>query len=132
MWTWNDAPLKLAGSVLAFVVGTTTSVYKGVEFIDARNDARYAKAAEGQLTGLRLEELILTIRQKAIQEQVWAIESCYGTDMFDAPGPVREQYRQMVIDLADVKMQIQSVMQAYRASGYNASDTYYHYEQPHR
>ena len=128
MWNYSDDPLKLAGTVLALVVGVTTSTYKGVEFVDAR----YAKSGDVQLTNLRLEEKILTDRTVAIQSRIWTLEDRYGVDLFEAPGTVKEQYRQMVVDLADVKAQIQSVMQAYRAGGYPASDSYYSYEQPHR
>ena len=128
MWNYSDDPLKLAGTILALVVGATTSTYKGIEFVDAR----YAKSGEVQFTNLRLEEKSLTDRVAAIQSRIWSLEDRYGTDLFEAPAPVKEEHRQMVADLADIHRQIQSVMGAYRTGGHAASDTYYKYEQPHR
>lgn len=127
-WTWSESPIRIASTVLALVVGGTTATYQGVAFVDAR----YAKSADAQLTNLRLEEKILTDRVAAIQSRIWSLDDRYGVDLFEAPGPVKEEYRQMAADLMDTKTQIQSVITAYRTGGYPASDTYYHYEQPHR
>ena len=84
-----------------------------------------------QFTDLRLEEKILTDRVRAIQERMWSVEDRYPV-LTLAPVAVREEYRQMVADLADVQRQIQSVMDTYRQVGYPASSDYYHYERPYR
>ena len=122
---------KALGAIVAVVGG----LYTGGTWIDAR----FAKTSDIQtlrsdarFTNLRLEEKILTDRTVAIQTRLWSLEDRHGRDLTTAPSSVREEYRQMAVDLADVRRQIQSVMEQYRAVGYPATDSYYRYEQPHR
>ena len=127
--------LQTVGAWIGTMTALVGALYSGSFWIETR----YAKTSEMQavqsdarFTSLRLEEKILTDRVAAIQSRLWSLEDRYQGGINTAPNPVREEYRQMVIDLADVQRQIQSVMAAYRAVGYPASPTYYHYEQPHR
>ncbi len=125
---------KAAGLVAA--LGASIGVlYSGVSFIDGR----YAKMPEVEqvrtdmtLTSLRLEEKILTDRVAAIQQRLWKIEDRYGEDLAGAPMSVKEEHRQMDLDIAEVHDKIKSVMDAYRHGGYQASDSYYKYERPLR
>ena len=123
-----------AGKAVGAVVALVGGLYSGGAWVDTR----YAHVSEvrqvehrHQFTDLRLEEKILTDRVRAIQERMWSVEDRYPV-LTTAPVAVREEYRQMVADLADVQRQIQSVMDTYRQVGYPASSEYYHYERPHR
>ena len=111
------------------------SLYTGGSWLDARyahTEAVDALTSDTRFTNLRLEEKILTDRVAAIQTRMWSLEDRYHHDLTTAPPAVREEYRKMVVDLDDVRQQIQSVMAQYRAVGYPATMDYYRYERPHR
>jgi hypothetical protein len=124
-----------AGKMTSAAVVVVTALYSGGTFIDARfaktNEVKGLQSSM-RLTNLRLEEKILVDRTVAIQHRMWSLEDRYGRDLVTAPPAVKEEYRQMVVDLADIQKQIAALMDAYRAGGYNASDEYYHYERPRR
>lgn len=94
-------------------------------------DDRYAKAPQVDVLHLRLEEKILTDRERHVQEQLWELEDQY-MDLAKAPTRVHDEYRQMQVDLAQVKQEIAQVIETYRRSGYPFTESYYQYERPRR
>ena len=91
-------------------------------------DSQYAKATDMKLVQLRLEEKILTDREAVIQQRIWSIEDRYDDFLKVAPAAVKEEHRQMVMDLEKIKQEISSVMDMYHEKGYPATDSYYKYE----
>jgi predicted nucleic acid-binding Zn-ribbon protein len=120
-------PIELSMKTLSWIgaAGVAISTMAGgVTFVDSR----YAKSPQVELIQLRLEEKILTDREAAVQQRIWRVEDRYQTTLTNAPETVKEEYRQMQIDLSQIRHEIQAVMETYHQQGYPATDSYYKYE----
>jgi hypothetical protein len=122
---------KIIGPAIALIVG----MYNGGMWVNSHfaktTDIQDIKASN-RFRDLRFEEKVMTDRGTAIQLRLWRIEKLYPKGVSTAPVAVQELYRQMVVDQAEVRRQVQNIMETYRTVGYPATDDYYRYEQPIR
>jgi hypothetical protein len=115
--------MELPTKIISFIGAGGTALatlWGGASFVDTR----YAHAPNVVLIEMRLEQKILTDRAAQLQQRVWKIEERYGTDLFEAPGTVREEYRQLKLELQDLGEEINAVQQEYRRQG-SAGSRYY-------
>lgn len=110
---------KLIGFVGAGGTALAT-LWGGASFVDTR----YAHAPDVVKIEFRLEQKILTDRASQIQQRLWKIEDRYSTDLFEAPAMVKEEYRQLKEELADLDNELTSIQQDYRRQG-GSSNRYY-------
>lgn len=122
MWTWNEAPFKIASAAVGAIALTVSSGYKAVSW---HNDT-FAERNDVVLVEMRLEQKILTDRSSQIQQRMWKIEDRYGLDLKDAPETVKEEYRQLQDELDDLDKELVVLQQEYRqmnrGSGYYGKD----------
>ncbi len=76
------------------------------------------------LIDMRLESKILTDRYTLLQQRLWKIEDRYGVDLFEAPGPIKEEYRTIKAEMTALEHEINVVQQEYRRRG-SSSNQYY-------
>ena len=114
-----ELPTKLITGIGA--VGTAlATLWGGTEFVDNR----YAKQGDFVMVEMRLDQKILTDRRTTLRERMRDIEQRYGEDLFDAPGPMREQYKTMKDELADLDQEINGIQRDYRSKGSSANRYY--------
>lgn len=117
-----DVPtlIKYGGPALA-VLGT---FYGGATFThDKLQEIEQIQYTVADLD-TRLEQKILNDRFTILEQRIQDIEIRYGADLFEAPGPVREQYRIMRKERDQVEREINAVQQDYKRRG-NQSNRYY-------
>lgn len=118
--------MELPTKVISFVTAGGTALatlWGGASFVDTR----YAHQENVVLIEMRLEQKILTDRSNQLQQRIWKLEDRYGPDMFEAPGPLKEEYRQLKDEMADVDKEVSNVQQEYRRQGSSGSR---YYERP--
>jgi len=115
--------VELPTKIVSFVVSGGTALatlWGGASFVDTR----YAHAPNVILIEMRLEQKILTDRAAQLQQRLWKIEERHGEDLFDAPALVKEEVRQIKIELQDLNEEINAVQQEYRRQGSSGSRYY--------
>lgn len=115
--------MELPTKIVSFVTAGGTALatlFGGASFVDTR----YAHQDNVVLIEMRLEQKILTDRANQLQQRIWKIEDRYGIDLFEAPGPIKEEYRQLKDEMADVDQEIGSVQQEYKRQGSSGSRYY--------
>lgn len=76
------------------------------------------------LVDMRLEQKVLSDRYAILEQRIRDIELRYGQDLFDAPGPVKDQYRIMTNELNALDRELNQVQQEYRRRG-SSGNRYY-------
>lgn len=112
--------LITAVKVLSAGGAAIATLYGGATFVDHR----YAHHESVVQIEFRLEQKILTDRSSRLQQRIWQIEDRYGPDLQDAPDTVREEYRRIQAELADLEQEITSVQDEYRREGKSNSRYY--------
>lgn len=115
-----ELPTKLVSFVTAGGTALAT-LWGGASFVDTR----YAHQDDVVFIEMRLEQKILTDRSNQLQQRIWKIEDRYGIDLFEAPGPVKEEYRALKDEMADVDQEVSNVQQEYRRQGTSSGSRYY-------
>src|SRR3990167_6479475 len=114
-----ELPTKIVSMIGA--AGTAIATfYGGATFVDHR----YAHNDNLVMVEMRLEQKILTDRSVQLQQRLWKIEDRYGPDLFEAPAMVKEEHRQIQIELNDLNEEVNAVQQEYRKQGLNSSRYY--------
>lgn len=106
-----------AFSVLGIGYGGATFTHDKLQQIDQMEENIL-------LVDMRLDAKILTDRHYDLRKRMDDIESRYGEDLFDAPGPVRDSYKTMKQELDSVDRELGQVQQEFRRKG-SGSNRYY-------
>lgn len=118
-----ELPTKALGLIgsgaaaLATLYGGATFTHDHIQRVDEIDHSM-------TLIEMRLESKILEDRYALVQQRIRDIESRYGTDMFEAPGSVRDQYRIMTNEMNALDRELTAVQQEYKRQG-NSSSGYY-------
>ena len=122
-----EYPTKFIGIVgagfttLATLYGGATFTHDKLQQIDSMQNDIY-------LIGTRLESKILNDRYTILQQRINDIEIRYGSDLFEAPGPIRAQYRIMKNELEALDKEITNVQQEYKRQNNGQSNSSDYYE----
>lgn len=89
MWTWSEAPIKLAGAILGTSVAGITALYNGALFIDTR----YAHQSEFAVLVMMADEDRTNDALRQLQARIWRLEEHYGLDHTIWPDAAKEEVR---------------------------------------
>lgn len=108
-----ELPTKVLGLIGSGFVGLTT-IYTGATFTHDHLQQVDQMQQTIVLIDMRMDLKILSDRMTALQARLWKIEERYGTDLFDAPGPVRDEYKQISQELERIRSELLALQQEYR------------------
>lgn len=91
MWTWSDAPIKIAGATIGVVVALVGGTYKGVSFVDER----YAHQDDLEMVNMRLDEKMNNDRVNQVQQRIWLLEKEYGMDRSKWPQSAQQEVKDL-------------------------------------
>ena len=96
----------IGGSVTA-IGGMIAALYSGGSWVDSR----YAHQDNLRLIEFRLEQKIVGDRAAQLQQRIWVIEDRYGRGADRAPETVKEEYRRLQAELAELYGQLRTMQQ---------------------
>jgi len=102
--------LKTAGAGVGLTFTLIGGLYSGGSWVESRyahqdavSDAFVDLHADVDLVNLRIDQGMLFNRQMQVQERMWKIEDRYGKNPDDWPEIVKEEYRHLQAELAEIK-----------------------------
>ena len=104
-WGMIAGGLIVTGSVLAGAYGGISTAHDLLQKIDANTDNIV-------LVGERLESKIVQDNMKDIRQRQWELEKNYGGNINKAPGVMRDEYRRLGQERADLERQLQETRSA--------------------
>lgn len=118
--------MELPTKILSFGLTAITAIgglYGGATFTHDKLQQIDSMQENIVLIDMRLESKILNDRDAMLQQRLWKIEDRYGVDLFEAPGPVKDEYRTIQAEMEALEREIGSVQQDYKRRG--SSNQYY-------
>ena len=90
---------------IGIVVALSGAVWSGVQW-----ERDLAKKCDVELVANRLDQKIVADRIYNLQNRIWMLEDRYGGPMVPiAPQPIKNEYRQLQIELEQAKRQIKQM-----------------------
>ena len=102
--------MKTGSAAVALLATLTGAGYSTFSW----HDSRYSKQLDVQLIEMRLEQKILSDRQRQTQQRIWQIEDRYDGKVQDAPDTVQEEYRDLKQELEDITAEMNEVRREQR------------------